>query len=506
MIIYHVVTRFARHIAVASSVHDWAMESSPTAVDLWAAADHVDDLRITDYDYLDRDRHVYLDYTGAGLPARRQLRAHTDRIMAGCYGNPHSDNPSSRASTELVERARAAVLDYFRASPDEYAVIFSANASQAMRLVAEAYPFGRGVRFVLAFDNHNSVNGIREYARSRGAEIDYVPLTPGELYIDPDIAHRHLQRPTRRRWVSGRGTAHRRGLFAFPAQSNFTGVQHPLSLIELAHQDGYDVLLDAAAYVPTNRLDLSRLNPDFVPVSWYKVFGYPTGLGCLIARREALSRLRRPWFSGGTIQAVSVQGDWHLLAPDESAFEDGTLNFLSIPDIEFGLSWLEHIGIDVIHRRVTVLTGILLERLAALRHSNARPLVRLYGPADTTGRGATVAFNFLDPDGRIIDERVVSRDSSAHGISLRTGCFCNPGAGEAAFGIMKSDLTRSILRNPHTIDEYLSLLGLPSAGAIRVSFGIASNLGDLERFLRFAEGTYRDRYPDTAGLAPRLRC
>ena len=53
-------------------------------------------------------------------------------------------------------------------------------------------------------------------------------------------------------------------LFAFPAQSNFSGVQHPLDLVDQAHANGWDVLLDAAAFVPTNRLDLSKVRPEFV--------------------------------------------------------------------------------------------------------------------------------------------------------------------------------------------------------------------------------------------------
>jgi selenocysteine lyase/cysteine desulfurase len=65
------------------------------------------------------------------------------------------------------------------------------------------------------------------------------------------------------------------GLFAYPAQSNFSGVRHDLGWIEAAHEHGYDVLLDAAAYVPTAQLDLSAVKPDFVPVSWHKVFGDP---------------------------------------------------------------------------------------------------------------------------------------------------------------------------------------------------------------------------------------
>ena len=77
--------------------------------------------------------------------------------------------------TELVERARAAVLEFFRASPDEYVAIFTPNATGALRLVGEAYPFRAGDRFLLTFDNHNSVNGIREFARARGAETTYVP-------------------------------------------------------------------------------------------------------------------------------------------------------------------------------------------------------------------------------------------------------------------------------------------------------------------------------------------
>jgi selenocysteine lyase/cysteine desulfurase len=80
------------------------------------------------------------------------------------------------------------------------------------------------------------------------------------------------------------------------------------------------------------------VKPDFVPVSWYKVFGYPTGVGCLIARREALRRLLRPWFAGGSVYLATVQGDWHTPAADEACFEDGTLSFLQIPDLESGLS------------------------------------------------------------------------------------------------------------------------------------------------------------------------
>ncbi len=103
---------------------------------------------------------------------------------SGCFGNPHSENPTSSASTRLVEQARAAVLRHFNTTADDYAVIFTPNATGACRLVGESYPFRRGRRLVLTADNHNSVNGIREFARARGARVAYVPLTAAELRVN----------------------------------------------------------------------------------------------------------------------------------------------------------------------------------------------------------------------------------------------------------------------------------------------------------------------------------
>ena len=112
---------------------------------------------------MDRTGQVYLDYTGGGLHADSQVRRHMDLLTHHVYGNPHSNNPTSLASTELVEGARAYVHEFFHAPEDEYVVIFTSNTSGALKLVGESYPFGQGDRYLLTYDNHNSVNGIREY-------------------------------------------------------------------------------------------------------------------------------------------------------------------------------------------------------------------------------------------------------------------------------------------------------------------------------------------------------
>ncbi|MCX7706705.1 MAG: aminotransferase class V-fold PLP-dependent enzyme [Anaerolineae bacterium] len=458
----------------------------------YASTAALDELRAREYARLDATGHIYLDYTGGGLYAESQLRQHHDLLRHNVFGNPHSHNPTSQAMTCLVDQARAYVLEYFNAPPGEYVAIFTPNASGALKLVGEAYPFGPGDHYLLTFDNHNSVNGIREFARRKGARFTYLPVVQPELRIDLAAldAYLDLAQPDRN------------NLFAFPAQSNFTGVQHPLELIAAARARGWDVLVDAAAFVPTNTLDLARWLPDFVPLSFYKMFGYPTGIGCLLARKSALEKLVRPWYAGGTITISSVQGDGYYLAPGEAGFEDGTINYLNIPAVEIGLRHLASVGMEVIHERVMCLAGWLIDNLTALRHSTGRPLIRIHGPANLHARGGTVTVSFYDPDGQLLDDRRIEELANRRRISLRTGCFCNPGAGEVAHGLTP-EIMRSFFASPTPLSfqelrEQMRARFGKDVSAVRVSVGIASNFADVDAFIRFA-AQFLDRTADEIG-------
>lgn len=454
-----------------------ALESFLRDYPAYARTQALDDLRAREYARLDEQGQVYLDYTGGSLYADSQLRDHLALLQRGVYGNPHSSNPTSRAATDLDERAREYVLRYFNASPDEYVVIFTMNASGALKLVGESYPFAPGGRYLLTFDNHNSVNGIREFARARGAEVTYVPVIPPDLRADEAFLRAALRA----------ADPQANNLFAYPAQSNFSGVQHPLEWIAEAQALGWDVLLDAAAFAPTNVLDLSVIKPDFLDLSFYKMFGYPTGVGCLIARRAALAKLQRPWFAGGTIEIASVQGEGHYLHEGAAGFEDGTINYLILPAVEIGLRYLEGVGVPLIHERVMNLTGWLIGQLMALRHANGRPLIRLYGPASTVQRGGTVTVNFYDPDNRLMDWRWVEQQANAVNISLRTGCFCNPGAGEVINSLTPEDMAPHFHNHDRmTFEEFITVMDGKASGAVRISLGIASNFADVVHLVEFA--------------------
>ena len=145
---------------------------------------------------------------------------------------------------------------------------------------------------------------------------------------------------------------------------------------------------------------------------------------------------------------------------------------------------------DRIATRVRCLTEWLLRELLAMKHTNGRAMVRIYGPATTTMRGGVVTMNFYDPDGHLLDYRRIEELAGAQRISLRTGCFCNPGAGETAEHITDDDIRLAIAESADmSLAKFLQFIthrGGKSAGAIRVSLGIVSNFADVERFLAFA--------------------
>ncbi|MBC7902924.1 MAG: aminotransferase class V-fold PLP-dependent enzyme [Gemmatimonadaceae bacterium] len=409
-------------------------------------------LRKTEYSRLDSAGHIYLDFTASNLYPYSLVDRHCCRLQREVFGNPHSNSPTSQFSGRLISQARKRVTEFFNG--ENYHCIFTSNASAALELVGQSYPFTPDSALLLTTDNHNSVNGLREYCRAKGGSFKYAPLNPADLSIDLDVLRQHFH------IKNGSG----RKLFAYPAQSNATGIKHPLSLIAEASALGWDVLLDAAAFVPTAKLDLEKHPADFVSLSFYKMFGYPTGIGCLLVRKDKFQLLRKTSFAGGTVEMASVNQDFYRLLDGPEKFENGTVNFLGIPAVTDGLDFLENIGMEKISSRTCQIADRLIVEMNALVHDNGTKLIRAYG-TQNRDRGGTILFNILHQSGNPQPLEIVEEHAMRRGISLRTGCFCNPGVDET---INQHDPTRQ-------------------RGAIRISAGLPTNGHDIQRFINFLE-------------------
>ncbi|MCC6371938.1 MAG: aminotransferase class V-fold PLP-dependent enzyme [Bacteroidia bacterium] len=428
-------------------------------------------LRQKEYAILDEQNQVYLDYTGGNLYPASLINKHHQMLLGNVLGNPHSTNPTSQKATQLVEDARKKILEYFNAQ--DYYCVFTQNASGALKIVGESYPFTEKSTFVLLSDNHNSVNGIREFCVNKKGKSNYVPVQ----YEDLQINHQRLEQ------IINETPTSNANLFAFPAQSNVSGVKHNLSWIKYAQNKGFDVLLDAAAFVPSSKLDLSIHTPDYVSMSFYKIFGYPTGIGCLLIKKSAYHKLIKPWFAGGTVTLVSVVSQNKFLAEGHERFEDGTLNFNNIPAIKTGLEYIESIGIDRISKRVNSLAHYLYNELKKLKHSNGNPIVKIFGPETFENRGGSLIMNFFDANGKIIPFQRIENQCNQKMISIRSGCFCNPGIDEINNHITEGQLSDYFLsRDKGDYYDMIAYLGT-MRGASRISVGLASNKADLDAFI-----------------------
>lgn len=229
----------------------------------------------------------YMDFTGSNIYLDRQVNETANLYDSGVFGNPHSKSYSSKLSTKYVEEMRAKIYDFFSADPEEYEVVFTRSATGALFLLGGSFPFssGNGSSYAYTVSNHNSVLGIRAYAEEKGAKVSSVTDEEIEEWLEDGSSHPEKYQGT---VFEGNlnskvnGTTY--SLFAYPAKDNYEGVLYPLKWIEQVKgmstdQHEWMVLLDTAAYAPTYRLNLSDIHPDFVVISFYKVFGLPTGVG-----------------------------------------------------------------------------------------------------------------------------------------------------------------------------------------------------------------------------------
>lgn len=434
---------------------------------------YFEEIRNSEFSRLDDTQQVYLDFTGGNLYPESLIKNHSKVLLENVFGNPHSTNPASQQSTVWVKNVRKKVIEFFNA--EDYYCVFTQNATHALKIVGESYPFTEKSYFLMLADNHNSVNGIREFAMRKSAGFSYLPINFSDLKINEfelkEVLSAHQNSDSK--------------LFAYPAQSNVSGVKHSLEWIKEAQENGWDVLLDAAAFVPTNTLDLKLYQPDFVTLSFYKMFGYPTGVGALLIKKSKFHKLQKPWFAGGTVKMVSVKNPKYFLVDNHERFEDGTIDYTNLPAIKMGLCFLEDVGLSRIQKRIYELRKYAYEELSSLKHSNGKPLVNLFGPTNHENVGGTLIMTFFNKNGEKYLFEEIERKANAKNISIRSGCFCNPGIDEITNEISEEELANYY---KHTDDaDFQSMVNFlgKMRGAIRVSFGIATLKKDIDYFITF---------------------
>lgn len=461
--------------------------------------DYISSMRQKEYPSLgkDMDEALYLDHAGTTPPSATLLSSFHEDMLSNLYGNPHSACPSSVCTTQLIESVRLQALEFVGAEPDVYDLVFTSNTTAAIKLVMEALREQDG-GFIFGYhvDSHTSVVGVREAARD----------------------HRCLETVREVEEFLGGPSEHPR-LFAYPAQSNLNGSRLPLSWPRrLETGKSVYTLLDAAAFAATSPLRLSHVEaaPDFIVLSFTKIFGFPD-LGALIVRKDAghLFQHRR-YFGGGTVDMVVCRNEqWHAMKGTclHEQIEDGTLPFHNILALKSAFSSHKHLfgSMDLVAAHTSALARDMYEKLRGLQHGNGKPVCRIYKNAlstygDATTQGPTIAFNLLDSQQKWISNTEIEKLANVKNIHLRTGGLCNPGGTAKHLDLAPWEMRENFSAGWRCGGENDVMNGKPT-GMIRVSLGAMSTSSDVARFTNFISEFFVEKLvpdPCSASLAPML--
>ncbi|KXT15792.1 hypothetical protein AC579_6256 [Pseudocercospora musae] len=477
--------------------------------------DDVDDFRDREYPQL--KGKTYLDHGGTTLYAKSLVEDFSADLISNLYGNPHSASTPSAIAGHRVDTIRERALRFFNAHPDDFDLVFVANATAAIKLVIDCFKdhasaSNTPVWYGYHRDAHTSLVGVRESTKMHRC------FTSDE---EVDI------------WINSGGLggprARQLGLFAYPGQSNMTGRRLPLSwpgrIRKSFHKAATYTLLDAAALASTAPLDLTdpATAPDFVALSFYKIFGFPN-IGALLVRKDSAHVLEsRRYFGGGTVEMiVSINDTWHAKKDTtiHDRLEDGTLPFHSIFALDHAMNVHERLygpnPMKFISHHTAQLGRRLFEGLSAMKHANGLPLARIYKDenavyGDPSVQGATIAFNIQRPDGTLVGFEDVEEAADERSIFVRSGSLCNPGGVATYLNWSPAEMKAAYAAGHRCTNPTQIMLGKPT-GVVRVSLGAMSTASDVNILLRFLEEVYvstdgdqaisATAHPSLTGLEP----
>lgn len=436
---------------------------------------------------------IYLDHAGTALYSKSLIERFTADMLSNLYGNPHSASVSSQLSTNRIEDTRLKVLRFFNADPEEFDLVFVANATAGIKLVADAFRnVNHGFNYIYHKDAHTSLVGVRELAKS------------SRCLDDGDIEE----------WLSSEEQSKSEqdmfNLFAYPAQSNMDGRRLPMSWLHRARSIGTSVqsmtytLLDASAFVSTSPLDLGNptMAADFTVLSFYKIFGFPD-LGGLIIRKSAGAVFKhRGYFGGGTVDIVlCVKEQWHVSKTEalHESLEDGTLPTHQIVALDVAIDVHRELygSMISISRHANFLAKRLYDGLSSINHFNFEPVCVIHSSGFDHAnsahiQGPTIAFNLKNCDGAWVSNTEFERLASVRGFHIRSGGLCNPGGIATCLKLEPWEMKENFSAGMRCGAEPMVHTG-KITGVLRASVGAMSTIKDVDAFISFVQEFYAEK-------------
>jgi len=396
-----------------------------------------------DFPLLNKERTIYLDNAATTQRPKCVLAAESD-FYENHNANPmRGFYPLSIEATDIYENSRRIVKQFINAS-SEREIIFTRNTTESINLVAYSYGLTNiheGDEIVVSvMEHHSNMLPWQMVARRNNATIRY-------LFCEKDGSF------TKEALDSA--ITEKTKLVAIMHISNVLGRMNPIEdIIRRAHEVGAVAVIDAAQSAPHVKLDVQRLDADFLAFSGHKLFG-PMGIGVLYGKEKLLEEMP-PFLTGGEmIESVTLEGAKWAELPHK--FEAGTVNAAGAAGLAAAIEYMDSIGFDAMRKRELMLTKRAIEGIREIPHIN------ILGSKDPLDHAGIISFSIDD-----VHPHDVSQILEADGIAVRAGHHCAQPLLKH-LGVMSA--TRASLMFYNTEEEIDALIASISTVRRRLGYG-----------------------------------
>jgi cysteine desulfurase / selenocysteine lyase len=337
-------------------------------------------------------------------------------------------------ATSLFDSARDKVAKFINAFPEE--IVFTSGTTEGINFVADAWAkknISSGDQIVITnAEHHANLLPWQRVAHENKAELKFLKLNFKNFLIDLSDLEKIINEKTK--------------LVAITHSSNMIGDVWGGQLekvIKRARQVGAKILIDAAQTAPRQKIDVKKLDADFLVFSGHKMLG-PTGVGVLFIKKEMHDSVEPYQVGGSMVYSVSLENATWKQAPYK--FEAGTPPIAQVIGLGYAIDYLNsNIDFDALQEHEALLCTKLIQELEKIEG------VRILGNKEDLKKiGHLVSFAVNN-----IHAHDLGAFLGQKGVSVRSGNHC---------------------AQPLAI-----LLGAESS--LRVSFYIYNTLQDVEIFV-----------------------
>lgn len=286
-------------------------------------------------------------------------------VNRGVYG-------LSYHATEEYEETRGIVAKFINAKTNE--VVYTKGASNGLNLVAMSYGMdniNEGDEIIVSeLEHHSNLLPWQHIAKVKKAVLKYIELdSTGRITVD--AFKKVLTDKTK--------------VVAITYVSNVMGYITPIEeIIKLAHEKNAVVIVDAAQAVPHMKIDVKKIDADFLAFSAHKMFG-PTGFGILYGKYKLLQKMNPIEFGGDMNDFVEKYDSEYKDAPYK--FETGTPPIAEAIAFKEAIRYIDSIGYETIQEHEKLLHEYCLEQLSKIEG------IKIFNPYADTG---VISFNIYD--------------------------------------------------------------------------------------------------------------